>query len=101
MITGVPDGVTSETLDGSVSQGSQAVSRLTGRSRPPPLGSRANPEGRSLLMHPRVFQPPDLPEAAIPMSSSAGWTACASPCGGAVTETPTAWIPVTRRAVRG
>lgn len=52
-------------------------------------------------MHPHVFQPPDLLEAVIPMSSSAGWMVCVSPCGGAVMETPTAWIPVTRRAVRG
>lgn len=30
-------------------------------------------------------------EGATLMSSSAGWTACASPCAGAATGTQTAW----------
>lgn len=36
-------------------------------------------------------QPLGLQVAATWMSSSVGWTACASPCAGAATETRTAW----------
>lgn len=46
------------------------------------------------------LQPQGLLGAATMMSSSAGWIVSASPYGGAVTATLTAWTPVMRRAVR-
>lgn len=46
------------------------------------------------------LQPRGLLAAATMMSSSAGWIVCASPYGGAVMETLTAWTPVMKRAVK-